>query len=282
MRKFLIINILIFISIYHSPAQNLNTFSVMSWNIRLDTPHDGINAWSYRKADFCTHLNKEGPDLIGFQEVLHNQLIDIQHCLDGFAFVGVGRADGLTAGEYSPVFFRLNRFELLDSGTSWLSETPERPGSVGWDAALERIVSWAKLIDRQSGDTILVFNTHFDHVGQKAREHSAALIIELSQKLAALNPVIIMGDFNATPENPVYHHFIASGFGDTRTMASKTDALMATYSGFDFDPKNDALIDFILCSKHVEVLEYQVQAVNSGSKFLSDHLPVVAKLTIKR
>lgn len=251
---------------------------LMSWNIRLDTPSDGKNAWTYRKVAFCEHLKGEFLDIIGFQEVLHNQLEYVCACLDDFDFVGVGRNDGETKGEYSPVFFRKGRFTLLDGGTFWLSNTPDLPGSVGWDAALERIVTWAKLFDRFNNDTVLVMNTHFDHVGQMAREQSAALISGFSFKPGQPMPVILMGDLNATPENLAYRRLIASGFIDARVAATETEASMSTYTGFDQNPDNDALIDYILHSAYFKATDYQVQQVNENGKYLSDHLPVRAIL----
>jgi endonuclease/exonuclease/phosphatase family metal-dependent hydrolase len=263
-------------------GQESATNTIMTWNIRLDTPYDGDNAWMYRKASFCEHLSEENADIIGFQEVLNSQLIDLQDCLSGYSYVGVGRADGKQGGEYSPVFFRLDRFTLIESGTTWLSNTPNIPGSVGWDAALERIVSWAKLADKKTGDTMVVMNTHFDHVGQKARENSALLMLELAKKLAPGSPLIIMGDLNADPDNPAYKRFISAGLIDARIVATGFEGQRATYTGFDDDPVNDALIDFILHSPHFETIDYVVRPVNNRGQYLSDHLPVVAKLVIKR
>lgn len=263
-------------------GQEWATNTIMTWNIRLDTPNDGDNAWKYRKSGFCAHLSEESADIVGFQEVLHNQLIDLQDCLSDYSHVGVGRADGKQGGEYSPVFFKRDRFTLIESGTTWLSNTPNIPGSVGWDAALERIVSWAKLADMKTGDTVVVMNTHFDHVGQKARENSAILMLELTEKLAPGSPLIIMGDLNADPDNPAYKRFISAGLIDARIVAAGFEGQRPTYTGFDNDPMNDALIDFILHTPHFETIDYVVRPVNNGNQYLSDHLPVVAKLAIKR
>ncbi|HMM11846.1 MAG TPA: endonuclease/exonuclease/phosphatase family protein [Bacteroidales bacterium] len=252
----------------------------MSWNIRLDTPHDGANAWQNRRPDFCAHLRDERADIMGFQEVLHNQLLDLQSCLEGYTYIGVGRSDGKTGGEHSPIFFREDRFGLIKSGTNWLSETPDVPGSVGWDAALERIVSWAMLNDFASGDTILVMNTHFDHVGQRAREQSADFIVKLSAGLAKGKPVVMMGDLNATPDNHAYGRFVDAGMIDARNAASSYWADKPTYTGFDENPDNDALIDYILHSPHFRVIEYQVQQVNRNGQYLSDHLPVMARMVL--
>lgn len=263
-------------------GQESATNTIMTWNIRLDTPNDGDNAWKHRKSGFCAQLSEENADIIGFQEVLHNQLIDLQDCLSGYSYVGVGRADGKQGGEYSPVFYKSDRFVLIESGTTWLSNTPNVPGSVGWDAALERIVSWAKLGDKNTGDTMVVMNTHFDHVGQKARENSAILMLELAERLAPGSPLIILGDLNADPENPAYKRFISAGLIDARIVATGFEGQRATYTGFDDDPMNDALIDFILHSPHFETIDYVVRPVNNGNQYLSDHLPVVARLAIKR
>ncbi|MBK9292436.1 MAG: endonuclease/exonuclease/phosphatase family protein [Bacteroidetes bacterium] len=278
MRNVLIISFVFLVLAISLQAQKPQEFVALSWNIRLDTPYDGANAWAYRKEGFCNHLKAVDADVYGFQEVLHNQLLDLKACLNGYNFVGVGRTDGKTAGEYSPLFYRAERFDCIESGTKWLSPAPDQPGSVGWDAALERIVTYARLVDRLSGDTLMVMNTHFDHVGQKAREQSALLLMSFWQQLAGKGPAVIMGDINSDIQNPAYQVFMGAGLEDARQVAGQQEAMQATYTGFDDDPANDALIDFIFHSAHYCALAYQVQPVNHGGSYLSDHLPVVARM----
>src|SRR5437764_4836016 len=146
---------------------------VMSFNVRYGTAPDGPDHWDKRKPLFFATIRAYGPDLLGMQEVIAAQADELQQELSGYGFIGTGRDDGKRRGEYSPLMFRKDRFELIESGQYWLSETPEQVASKGWDAALPRIVTWAKLKDRASGRPLLWINTHWDHVGNKARVESA-------------------------------------------------------------------------------------------------------------
>ena len=142
---------------------------VMSFNIRLDHVADSMNNWKYRKDHAAQMIAYYAPDIIGMQEVVKNQLDDLKERLPQYTALGVGRADGEEKGEYCSLFYKTDRFELLKSGNFGLSETPDSIGKKGWDAACERIVTWAVLKDKVSGREIAAFNTHFDHVGKVAR-----------------------------------------------------------------------------------------------------------------
>ena len=169
-------------------AQELD---VLSYNIRYASPNDGPNLWKNRKGDMIETLSNINPDLLGLQEVLHIQLLELTNGMKEYSYIGVGREDGKTKGEYSPILYRKDAFDVLDSGTFWLSDTPSQI-SVGWDAALERICSYARFLHRQSGNEFWMFNTHFDHIGVLARANAARLILE---KINALNtsslPVVV-------------------------------------------------------------------------------------------
>lgn len=166
----------------------------MTFNIRLDTAADGPNAWPHRQDMVADLIRYEAPDVVGLQEVLLHQKEMLEGALADYSFVGVGRDDGAETGEFSPLGWRTDRFDLVDSGTFWLSPTPELPGK-GWDAAYPRIATWAMLRDRGSGQLIRVLNTHFDHVGFRAKLESAAA---LAQWVGRENmPTIVLGDFNS-------------------------------------------------------------------------------------
>ena len=170
-----------------------------SYNIRCDTPVDGDNAWPYRKERVEALIRFYGFDVLGVQEAKPSQMSDL-HTMPGFASVGVGR-DGGDRGEYSAIFYRTDRLRVLDSGTFWLSETPDTV-SKGWDAALNRICTWAKMKDRRTGRVFYFFNTHFDHVGREARLRSAELLAGRIRAVAGDKyPVLCTGDFNAHAES---------------------------------------------------------------------------------
>lgn len=190
----------------------------VSWNIRLDTPHDAELAWPHRAGNVIRQLQRQAPDIVGLQEVMFHQLVRIESAMPGYQRIGVGRDDGKNAGEFSPLLIRSSRFTVKDSGTfwfhpSWLPDAPTQhgpeqigseligPGLIGqpgWDAALPRICSWALLQDKHSGKALRVLNLHLDHQGALARRESVKLLAaKISHWQQSSNaPVIIMGDFN--------------------------------------------------------------------------------------
>ncbi len=182
-------------------AQTLN---VMTFNVRYSTLADSANAWIYRHDKVSSQILFHEAEIIGVQEALHSQVMDMQKELSGYKFTGVGRTDGKQEGEYSAIFYNAKILQLLESKTFWLSETPTVAGSKSWDAAITRIVTWAKFKDNKTNKTFFVFNTHFDHIGKVARRESAKLLLKRIDEIAGKNSVIITGDFNATPgDEPV-------------------------------------------------------------------------------
>lgn len=256
---------------------------VMTFNVRFDNPEDGPMNWKFRR-EAAAGLIREGKiDLLGTQEVLKNQLDDFLRLLPEYGYVGVGRADGKTAGEYSAIFYRKNRFSAVATGNFWLSLTPEIPGSRGWDAACERIVTWAIFEERKNGLRLAFFNTHFDHLGQVARRESAVLLMEKIRQIAGSLPVILTGDFNATPESePVG---IILGYGlllDSRKVAGQVCGPPWTFHGFGQVPEPErTLIDYIFVSPHFQVIEYSNISELKGEIYYSDHNPVMVVLKIK-
>lgn len=197
--------------------------NVMSYNIRYDNPEDGMNNWQYRKDRAATAIRFYDVDILGTQEVLHNQLEDLKQRLPEYGVIGVGREDGKVKGEYSALWYKKARFELLASGYFWLSETPEIAGSRGWDGACERIASWGKLKDKISGKEYFALNTHLDHIGVVARREGVSLILDRVNELSDGLPVIVTGDFNAEPESDVIKHMTDAEnpkhLQDTRLMS---------------------------------------------------------------
>jgi endonuclease/exonuclease/phosphatase family metal-dependent hydrolase len=181
---------------------------VMTFNIRYDEPRDGVNAWPNRKQKVADVIRFHKADLIGVQEALLTQLRDLEKLLPDFAWCGVGRTDGKEAGEYSAILYRRSRFQLLQTDTFWLNETGQI-GVKGWDAAYPRIVTWVKLKDRVTGKTFVQFNTHFDHVGERARAESASLILKKAGEIHGKGPSIVTGDFNVTESSGAYKTIMA-------------------------------------------------------------------------
>lgn len=259
--------------------------NVMSFNIRLNVASDSINAWPNRIEKVTSQIRFHDVEILGVQEALHNQMVDLQDNLKGYKFVGVGRDDGKTKGEYSAIFFDSLRFEDINSGTFWLSKNPSVPGSKDWDAAITRVCSWAELRDRSAGKnspTFYFFNTHFDHIGVEARKHSAELIVQKIREIAKDKPVILTGDFNTEPDNDPYR-VMTSYLQDAKKISKeKHFGPEGTFTGFASMEKTDEPIDYIFVSKQVQVLKHATLAESWKGLFSSDHYPVFARVTIGR
>ena len=142
-------------------------FTIIQYNIRMNTPSDGENAWPLRKEKVAGLLKFHEADIFNVQEALPEQMDDLTALFPDFDHVGVGRDDGIRAGEHMGIFYKKDRFEKIKDGMFWLSETPDKPG-FGWDAVCNRTVTWIKLKDKITKKTFYVFDTHFDHRGNKA------------------------------------------------------------------------------------------------------------------
>ena len=269
-----------------SPAQNNNeAFRVMTYNIRLDTPDDGLNRWDNRKDMVVSMINFYNADIVGTQEVLKNQKEYLDNNLGDFTSVGVGREDGIDKGEFSAIYFRESRFELVNNGTFWLSDTPEIVGSVGWDAALERISTWAKLKDKITGKEFFIFNTHFDHKGYQARIKSGELLISKMKAISLGLPVILTGDFNITNDNEAYNTIIDNSdfkMSDTQLISSEPHHGPSwSFHGFEDVPVNKRVkIDYIFVSDKITVLKHGILSDRFDDGYPSDHLPVLVEISL--
>ena len=252
-----------------------NELTVISYNIRYDNPNDGENQWKYRKERVANYIKEIRPDIIGMQEVLDPQLVFLDVSLTEFSFVGVGREDGKTKGEYSPILYNSNSLSLLQTDTFWLSETPTVI-SVGWDAALERICTYAQFEHKKTGQKFWVFNTHFDHIGELARIQSAKLI---NQKVKMLNmnnsPVVITGDFNLTPDTAPIKNF-QNAYIDVMQKTPANANNYGTFTGFDKLSNGEDRIDYIF-QKGLKTLEStHIWLKTTSGGWASDHHPVQA------
>lgn len=266
-------------------ASNLimaQSISVITYNIRFNNSDDGINAWPNRSQNVAALIDFHKADILGLQEALIGQIEDIQAQLPNMKWVGVGRDDGKKAGEFSPVFYNSNKFKALKSGWFWLSQTPEKPG-LGWDAACNRICTWILLEADKKDRQFLVFNTHFDHQGVKARTESAKLILRKIKELNPANlPVILTGDFNMTPEQePIV--VISKELRDSRAISKDAPyGPNGTFNDFKFDSLLKERIDYIFVNNLVEIKQYGVLSDSKDLRYPSDHLPVFVNLELKK
>ena len=264
-----------------------NTTRVMSFNIRYGTAKDGENHWSKRKDFLIETINAYGPDLLGTQETLLDQRDYIASKLSGYDSFGVGRDDGKETGEMAALFYRTTRFEKLDGGHFWLSPSPDKVGSKGWDAALPRIATWVKLRDRVNNQAkpILFLNTHFDHQGQQARRESAKLIRKKLLELGSDCDIVVTGDFNAGADSDVHRALFAddaeqaSPVVDTFLVANpKPSGEQGTFSGFKSTAISGPRIDWIGCSRGFSVQAAAIDRTERDGRTPSDHFPVTAIL----
>ena len=247
--------------------------AVLSYNIRYNSSGDGLDLWDLRKTELIDQIKELDPMSFGVQEATLTQMKDLEAGLPDYDYVGVGRDDGGNKGEFSAIFYKRGELKVLQANTFWLSETPEKV-SVGWDAALPRICTYAKFELMASKKRFWHFNTHFDHMGETARAESAKLIVS---KIAALvgdgEGLVLSGDFNAEPnEEPIL--VLNDSFEDPADRV-KVQEPVGTFSGFQLDTLLDRRIDYIF-TKNVEVTTYQhLDTKRANGRWISDHLPVL-------
>ena len=250
---------------------------VMSFNIRLGSANDGENSWSRRRDLVEEEIRRAKPDVLGMQEVEAHQADWLRERLSEYVFHGVGRTDGDRKGEFAPLMLRADRFEILDSGHFWLSESPDVPGVKGWDAACERMASWVKVRDRRSDASLFVLNTHLDHVGVRAREESLKLINRRAAQLSGGAPVIVMGDFNCAADRFTP---LLSGMRDSfRVAFPQPDTDEATFNGWKPVITGER-IDWIVASPQFQTLDAEIGRRMPDGRFPSDHWSVMATLQL--
>lgn len=244
----------------------------LSYNIRYDGHSDLAPDWSQRKAPIIAQLQGARPTIIGFQEVLKNQLEDLSKALPSFRVIGVGRDDGKTAGEFAPIFFDTTRYQMLQSGTFWLSPTPDIP-SKGWDAALKRICTYTLLQSKYDGKKLWVLNTHFDHIGETARLQSAQLLIEKFAEFTQIvnAPLLLLGDFNAEPDSPAYLLFKGSFQDLSCSMRHRELCSEPTFNAFTSTASDDKIIDYFFGSPGIISIQFKVLKKHFERSFPSDH-----------
>jgi endonuclease/exonuclease/phosphatase family metal-dependent hydrolase len=262
-------------------AQKKQEIRVATYNLRMDTPSDGMNAWKHRRENVKALIRYHDFDLIGTQEGFVHQLKDLCE-MPGYAYTGAGRDDGSDGGEHSAILYKTGRFKLLESGNFWLSETPDKPGK-GWDATCcNRICSWAKFKDANTKKTFYMFNVHFDHQGVVARRESGKLMVQKIREIAGYTPVIFTGDLNSTPETEQVQTIQTILSDSYRVTDMPPYGPVGTFNDFRFDADLNERIDYIFVSGQFSVMKYAVLTDALEQRYPSDHLPVVADVEMKK
>ena len=239
--------------------------------------------WRCRTELVLDTIRKADPDTLGVQEAHYDWIKVLFAGLPAYDYVGVGRKDGKTDGEFSAVFYKKDKFRALDSGSFWLSETPDVPGVKGWDAACVRVCSWAKLEEKATGKRFVHFNTHLDHVGLVAMQQGALLVTAKAAEICPDLPAFFTGDFNVTPDSAPYRTVIEAGFGDARHLAIDSDD-SPTFHWEVFvskrPKKENTVIDYCFVKGDVQVQSFRVlRDVYPGDLYPSDHYPVLATVS---
>ena len=262
----------------NSSAQNLK---LMTYNIRLDLESDGENKWSNRKDFWASQITFYEPDVFGIQEALPHQVTDIASALPEYSYVGIGR-DGIGKGESSNIFFKKDRFKMVQENTFWLSETPEKI-SKGWDAALNRVCTYVLLKDNKTKKSFWVFNAHLDHIGELARTNAIQLILSKIKEINTKNfPVFLTGDFNTEPNEQRITDLKKQMDDSYDITKQKPFGPTGTFNAFQYFEPVTKRIDYIFLSKNnpFKVLKYAVLTDSKNLKFPSDHFPVLVELQL--
>lgn len=255
MLRLLLVLLAVLLHLPSASALIVGTYNIRYANRGDEERGDG---WEQRAPVIGELIRFHNFDVIGVQEALHHQLQTLQKLMPEYAYTGRGRDDGKERGEHAAIFYKKEKFRLLEGGDFWLSETPTVPGK-GWDAALPRICTWVKLQPVSDQRSFFVFNLHFDHRGVQARLESARLMVKKIQEMAGDQPTLLTGDFNVDQNSEGYRILTASGeLADAYETASIRYALNGTANAFDPNAKTDSRIDHIFLSRHFKALRYGV------------------------
>jgi endonuclease/exonuclease/phosphatase family metal-dependent hydrolase len=263
------------LTLFCASSSYSQSVKLMTYNIKYDNRADTINSWELRREKLVDLVLHYAPDFLGTQEGLAHQVSYLDKELYDYEFVGVGRDDGIKKGEFAAIFYKKESYEILKSGTFWLSETPATP-SVGWDASMERICTWGLFANLSTNKKILIFNTHFDHIGSEARAESAKLIL---QKITEFNtsglPLVLLGDLNLTPDtSPIKE--ISTQLNDAFHVAENPFyGPIGTFNGFRNLPVLNRIDYVFVQGLRIRSLQHIDNRLDSGLQ-ISDHFPVFA------
>ncbi len=267
---------------------------VMSFNIRYGTANDGENRWPNRREMVFDVIRDHKCDVVGLQEALKFQIDEICDAVPGLGMIGVGREDGKAKGEYSAILYDRNRFKVDESGTFWLSDTPDVPGSITWGNACTRICTWARLVEKTSGRAFYAFNVHLDHVSQPSRERAAVLLAQRLRGREPSDPFVVTGDFNVGEGNSVvtylkgaarlggggqWEHANPIPMVDTFRVRHPDAGDVGTFNGFRGRRAGEK-IDYVFAPAEAKVHDAQILRDKVDGRYPSDHFPVIARLRL--
>ena len=281
MKEFLLVLILFPLQSFVSAFE----IDALSFNIRFDTSKDGENAWPKRKEMVGQWVKSESPDVIGLQEALRHQIDDIKKIATAYSEYGVGRDDGKSRGEHCTILYLKKRFSLdkSDCGTFWFSDTPEKIASKSWGNEIPRICTWARFIEKKTDKGFYVYNVHYDHRSQPSRLGASELIIQrISKRKRSNEPIILMGDFNASENNPAIKIFKDEPLNlvDTFRVVKPDEKMVKTFHGFRGGSFSGGKIDHVfMLPKMGKVSSAEIVRFNKEKRYLSDHYPVRARLS---
>jgi len=276
-------------------AENTSQLRIVTFNIlQGNAQKNNENRWENRRDLVVNILRENQPDVVGLQEALRLQLDQIRQGLGQYREIGVGRDDGKTEGEYCAILYRLDRFDVDESGTFWLSDTPEVPGSITWGNACTRICTWARFIEKKSRLAFYAFNLHLDHVSQPSREKSAVLLVKRIAGRKWPDPFIVTGDFNAGEDNPAILYLKGRKaldkdnagpvpnpilLADTFRVLHPDDKEVGTFNELQ-GKRSGPKIDYIFVPGDLEVLQAEIVRTQYAGRWPSDHFPVAATLRL--
>lgn len=271
--------LLLYLLIICSLTLHAQSLKVMTYNIRYSNGSDGVNSWNKRKEKLADLIKKSDPDVLGVEEALHCQMKDLTKMLKDYTYVGVGRDDGKEKGEYAAIFYKKSRLKVLKSGSFWLSETPEVPGSMGWDAVCPRMATWAEFEDVNTNQQFLLLTSHLDHVGTQARLQSMFKLKGWFSAYPSKKPAILCGDFNFNPTEEPYEAFFSheENWKDARPANNK----QGTFCGFEKGKTDCTIIDYVFLTNEWKAESFEVPQDNNGTYYPSDHLPVVVTVSLQ-
>ena len=252
----------------------------MTFNIRYDNSNDGINQWENRKSEVIDLIKYYEPDALGIQEGLFNQVKYLDQNLSNYSWIGCGRDDGKQKGEFSAIYFNHNKLSLIEASTFWLSNTSDEV-SIGWDASMERVCTYGVFENKISKKKILILNTHYDHIGKRARLESSKLILGKIKEINQSNyPIILMGDFNSQPKDEPIQEILPELNDPSELSKNGIYGPVGTFTGFEENKVAERRIDYIF-TKDLEAVKYRhVDDKMKNNNYVSDHLPVLIEIKL--